>query len=62
VRLSTGSGAEGSGVAIGFSFSAVIAFLGVFITFSMGGFVTASIMAADSVWELSIITQCALFG
>jgi hypothetical protein len=62
VRLSAGSGAEGSGVAIGFSFIALIAFLGAGITFSMSDFFSASIMAADFIRELSIFCQRALFG
>jgi hypothetical protein len=57
VRLSTGSGAEGSGVAIGRTLSAVIAFLGGCITFRMSDFFAASIMAALTVWELTIITH-----
>jgi hypothetical protein len=62
VRLSAGGGAEGSGVAVGFSFFAAIAFLGIFITFSMSDFFGAGIMAALSIRELSIISHCAFFG
>jgi hypothetical protein len=60
--LTTGSSAESSGVAIGTTLITFITSLCAFITFGMSYFLTASIMAALIVWELTIVTQGAFLG
>jgi hypothetical protein len=60
--LSTGGGTEGSSVATIVTLFTFIAFLGVVIAFSMGNFSLTSLTAAQSIWELTIITGCAFLG